>query len=353
MIGMVGYIFILQYIVDSTDGFLNGLEESFQRVTDYKIAAENKNAAMASYQNNLIELIRSDMLTKQSMEDIYEIICKSAAKNLQINRVSVWLLSDDKSKLIRKYLYENGSEEKTQPVELESDKYPNYFEALLNKPYIKATNAFENKETSDFTESYLKPLQIYSMLDCPIIIDGKTVGVICCENKFMQKKWQTEDILYTQSLSDYIAIAFKNEQIKNLINQIKIQNAELLSKNSEIESMNSELCTLNEELRSTNDMLEETVRARTLALETQNKQLMEYAFINSHLLRAPLSRILGISNLIITEIKQIETMELLEALVNSTKELDGIVRKISLLLQDGNNLTREDIETILHKNNLN
>jgi GAF domain-containing protein len=191
------------------------------------------------------------------------------------------------------------------------------------------------------------------MLDCPIIIDGKTVGVICCENKFMQKKWQTEDILYTQSLSDYIAIAFKNEQIKNLINQIKIQNAELLSKNSEIESMNSELCTLNEELRSTNDMLEETVRARTLALETQNKQLMEYAFINSHLLRAPLSRILGISNLIITEIKQIETMELLEALVNSTKELDGIVRKISLLLQDGNNLTREDIETILHKNNLN
>jgi light-regulated signal transduction histidine kinase (bacteriophytochrome) len=102
-------------------------------------------------------------------------------------------------------------------------------------------------------------------------------------------------------------------------------------------------------LLAVNETLEETVKKRTSELETQNRQLTEYAFINSHVLRAPLARILGLSYLITTE-ASIKDRQLLEALIASSKELDLIILKISDLLYDGNNLSRQDIQVIIDRN---
>ena len=79
-----------------------------------------------------------------------------------------------------------------------------------------------------------------------------------------------------------------------------------------------------------NEMLEDRVRQRTIELENKNKRLSEYAFINSHMLRAPVSRILGLINLIKNSninISLQETEELIGLLGKSTDELDNIVKK--------------------------
>ena len=110
-----------------------------------------------------------------------------------------------------------------------------------------------------------------------------------------------------------------------------------------------ELNSLNEELTTVNERLEEKVKDRTSVLETQNQQLTEYAFINSHILRAPLARILGLSSLIARETISIKDQQLVEALIYSSNELDVIIRKISDVLYDGNNLSREDIQTIIDR----
>ncbi|MGN6647507.1 MAG: hypothetical protein ACTHJT_13380, partial [Cytophaga sp.] len=99
-----------------------------------------------------------------------------------------------------------------------------------------------------------------------------------------------------------------------------------------------------------NESLETAVKKRTQELETQNEQLSEYAFINSHVLRAPLSRIMGLAYLISQEITLPTEQKLLTDLINSSNELDSIVKKISEILYDGNNLKREDIRIILDKN---
>jgi signal transduction histidine kinase len=143
---------------------------------------------------------------------------------------------------------------------------------------------------------------------------------------------------------------FKNERIKTLLVEIRRKNNELTDKNNEILAMNEELSSLNEELSTVNETLEETVRFRTKELETQNQQLTEYAFINSHLLRAPLARILGLSDLLTREATSVKDTQLIEALYTSSKEMDIIIKKISDILYDGNNLTREDIKTIIDRN---
>lgn len=65
------------------------------------------------------------------------------------------------------------------------------------------------------------------------------------------------------------------------------------------------------------------------AIEDQNKRLREISWIQSHLVRAPLSRIMGLTSLLSTNDSDESTMnELLPYLEGSAKELDDIIRDI-------------------------
>ncbi len=111
--------------------------------------------------------------------------------------------------------------------------------------------------------------------------------------------------------------AIRNNQLEKIAKTLTSQQAELLQEQTEIESIN-----LN---------LEQMIHERTLEIEEKNKALSEYAFINAHLLRAPLSRIIGLSDLMerdaingsrkyIVEIKEL------------AEKMDKVVRKISDVL---------------------
>lgn len=64
-------------------------------------------------------------------------------------------------------------------------------------------------------------------------------------------------------------------------------------------------------------------------IETQNKKLRDIAWTQSHVVRAPLSRILGVINLLDLEPDDSEDVPfLLEQVKRSGQELDSIVQKI-------------------------
>lgn len=66
-------------------------------------------------------------------------------------------------------------------------------------------------------------------------------------------------------------------------------------------------------------------------IEKQNQTFREIAWIQSHVVRAPLARLLGLVNLLESEIPNVkeESLELIQHIKNSAFELDEIVRDIS------------------------
>ena len=78
-------------------------------------------------------------------------------------------------------------------------------------------------------------------------------------------------------------------------------------------------------------------------MKSRNQKLAEYAFINSHLLRAPLARILGLAELVSKEVILSEHQELLDNFRTSAEELDTIVTKINEILDQRKDLNRKDI----------
>ena len=165
------------------------------------------------------------------------------------------------------------------------------------------------------------PLHIQSMLDATFFLDGELKGLICCEQQHEPRNWSAEDIIFVSSVSDIISLAFRTAQRLEYEKQIKLHSRQ-------IERMN--------------ELLEDRVRERTEELEVQNLKLAEYAFINSHLLRGPLSRILGLINLMEHD-RTMKHEDIVDLLRRSGTELDTVVHRITDTLQHGGHLNREDI----------
>lgn len=91
------------------------------------------------------------------------------------------------------------------------------------------------------------------------------------------------------------------------------------------------------QLTNQNTILEEKVKERTLelqkniaAIELQNKALREISWIQSHVVRAPLARMMGaISLLEIKDEAGVTQEEIMEIVVTSANEIDKTVREIS------------------------
>lgn len=307
-----------------------------------------KKSILEKYQNTLLTLTRKEATLTGNVAAIVRAISVAAARALEVSHVGVWFFRSEGQTLVRTFqLTPRGVLD--AEAEIHRAQFPNYFKALKNQPFILASHAATHPDTCEFAANYIHQDRIVSMLDCPILLDGEVLGMISCEQQDHPRQWQLEDALFVQSLADFIAMGTQNERIKNLLRQIRQQNADLTEKNNEIGTLNEELTSANEQLADLNRNLEAAVRKRTHELEFQNQQLTEYAFINSHLLRAPLARILGLAHVITREVNTLQEKELLHALEQSANELDQIIRKISELLYAGNNFSRENINEIIQR----
>ena len=321
--------YLLYYLIGAA---YEKAKQKSAEVMQIKDKTEFKKKLLENYMQEFVKFSREDSYFKYSQTHLFLKICETIANNIGITRVSIWFF-EEKDSIKRKCIYETNQDSNSDNVTtLHRDDNPNYFNALINQPYILASDARIDDRTKGFSETYLKPFGIYSLLDCPIFMDQKLVGVICCENQNRVKRWNTEDALFVQSFADLIAMNYKNQRIELLVDELKKTNEQLRIKNKEIELMNV--------------ALDSTVQQRTKVLKTQNEKLSEYSFINSHLLRAPLSRILGLSQALGEEATTIKETQLIKALIDSGIELDTIIRKINDILYSGNGPSKGDLITI-------
>jgi len=79
------------------------------------------------------------------------------------------------------------------------------------------------------------------------------------------------------------------------------------------------------------------------AIENQNEKLREISWIQSHVVRAPIARLMGLSELIVEGENSTEQLHtLIGHIVDSAKELDTIIRDITLKAYDANQELKTD-----------
>jgi hypothetical protein len=280
-----------------------------------------RNALLERHWHKLLEISKSRAINFGDFDEGVKYLTQMAAASLQTSRVSVWAYRPEQEMIECLALYnaDTGRHEEDSPLSMVD--FPQYFAAIKQEQVVIADDAKFHPCTAEFKDVYLAPHRIFSMLDAPFFIDGKLGGVLCCEHAGEVRHWTPEDVLFARALADIVTLAYRSNQRREYERRIRQHRKDIVK---------------------LNQGLEERVLERTKELELQNRQLAEYAYINSHLLRAPLSRLLGLINLFdYSRSVGDKEAELIEHLRKSGAELDEVVRKINEAIVVGSNLSRE------------
>lgn len=181
------------------------------------------------------DIDNGDLLSANSL------ILTGITEGLAVDRASVWFLSADHQVMQCSHLLDNG-DLATSQLQLTRQQFPRYFQALDQERNIIAHDAHQHPQTSEFSESYLTPLGIKSMLDTPIRHHGAMVGIICIEHR-QPKQWHLDEVVFAGFLADIYGRALSAserqryqaelEQVNSSLEQIISQRTQELTQSLE------------------------------------------------------------------------------------------------------------------------
>src|SRR5687767_84625 len=148
-------------------------------------------------------------------------LIESTAKINNIARVSIWIYSKDRESISSDLIYSLKENTFLPGLTLKKSDFPNYFKALESERVIVADDALSNNATSEFSETYLKPLGITSMLDVPIRVYEKVIGVICHEHIGGKRTWTETEKFFAANIADILALAMETEDKEKIHNSLK------------------------------------------------------------------------------------------------------------------------------------
>lgn len=223
---------------------------------------QEKSDLLLRQQSSLYQLSKMDL---SNFDVALQSILETSADFMNLERVSCWFFNSDRSEIICKDLYKRSSQKHESGACLKSENYPHYFKALEDNLLLACKDARLDPRTSEFTENYLIPQNIYSMMDVPIRLSGKIIGVLCHEYTETPHDWREEEQDFGTSASSMISIAYVISQLRQT---------------------------------------EQALQKKTKELERSNKALEEFAYIASHDLQEPLYIITSFIDTIRTQHKK-------------------------------------------------
>ncbi|MFN5982739.1 MAG: histidine kinase dimerization/phosphoacceptor domain -containing protein [Fluviicola sp.] len=160
------------------------------------------------------ELSKSMKIRTGKLYDSILEILKSSAQAVQTTRVNAWMFNDDETLLqcignFDSKVFSLVSQESLPRIDI-----PNYITAFKSTKIILAPDARNHPLTKELNESYFYPNNIYSLMDIPLRMDGKIVGVLCFEEVDEIRHWTLQDQKFGLIAAQMIALAFETHRRK-------------------------------------------------------------------------------------------------------------------------------------------
>ncbi|MEB3341213.1 ATP-binding protein [Okeania sp.] len=258
LLGTGGMIVLLHpltgQVIIKTDELEKQLEEKNQALNELSYTQQqllleirDRKESQIKLQNHnriLMELVQNRAVNQGDLLTGIQAITEATAKILEVERAGVWLYDDSKNYLKSLNLYQNQLNEHIRETNLDMKNYPNYFRAinsLQNHGIIAANDAHNDPRTKEFSETYLKPLDIFSMLDAGVWIGGEIVGVICIEKCSEIKYWTVEDEFFVHSIANLVSLVIEASERKQTENALRESEAQLKVQKQELQETLKEL----------------------------------------------------------------------------------------------------------------
>ena len=176
------------------------------------------------FSNALTKITRTPAFSSGSITAAAQLIAREGCSALGTHRVGVWRLSEDRSHLISLGYYDADTHSHMLQGNFDLSVRAEYANLLQTERLIVIDDVRQPNPLSDVIDEY--GINICAMLDAPILIDGKLVGVVCVEQDKSEvfttrRDWTTEEQNFTASLADFMALSLVNSDRRSLTRRLE------------------------------------------------------------------------------------------------------------------------------------
>jgi signal transduction histidine kinase len=191
---------------------------------------EGSTIRRAAFETARLKLARVRLESGQAVAGGLALVTQTVADALDVDRVGVWFLEDqDRTLVCREQFIRSGRRHLSGTV-LRARDFPRYMRALRERRAIVADDAQRHPITSELAEAYLVPNRIGSLLDAPIIRQGRVVGVVCHEREETPRPWSEREVDFAGSVGDLVALILEQGDRVELEAALKIQTEQRLER---------------------------------------------------------------------------------------------------------------------------
>ena len=188
---------------------------SIRDITEQKRAREvliEREKRLERQNSQLVDLAKSHCIATGDLKESVREIVEGAARTLDVEHVSVWLFNRTHSRVYCQDQYTLSTASHTSGEKREVSVNPAYYRALENERVISAHDARHDPVTKAFRASFLEPSGITSMLEAPIRLGGRLVGVLSHAHTGPVRRWNVVEQNLATSMADLISLAVEASQ---------------------------------------------------------------------------------------------------------------------------------------------
>jgi PAS domain S-box-containing protein len=184
--------------------------------------------------NALIALASDSRLSQTDVSLALRHITETAARTIDVARVSVWSFDREQRAIRCLDLFDAGLNAHSDGMEIEASDYPAYFRALADADIIAADDGARDPFTREFARDYFARYGITSMLDAPIHLGGMLYGVLCHEHTGPVRTWSSDEKTFAVALAGLVSLALKESERRRAEEQLRLHSAALNATNNGI-----------------------------------------------------------------------------------------------------------------------
>ena len=212
-----------------------------------------ENAAKSNLKKNVI--LELTALVGGDFETALKKITMLSATTLNVSRVGVWAFNSGKNEIECKNLFDVKKQNFECGEILSKIQNPKYFEAIFKNKIISINDALKDNVTESFTDKYLLPLGISSLMDVVIQMSNDLYGVLCFEHVGPKRVWSRDEEEFATSIANLVSLMMESTERKAAEKKIVLANEELHKANAELTVLRNRLEQENVYLRNELDLV--------------------------------------------------------------------------------------------------